>query len=181
MAITREKKEKLVEQYVEQLKSSEAIIITDYRSLTVPDLQELRAEIRKAEGSFSVIKNTLIRRALEESGFSIPEELLKGPVGVGFCSNNIPGVAKAITNFAKDHEALVVKGGLMGGNRIIDETAIKNLASLPPIEVLRAQILGLINAPASQLVGVVVGGVRQVVNVVNAYATKEDDAAPAEA
>jgi len=180
LAITRQKKEELIEQYVEQLNSSEAIIITDYRSLTVPDMQELRAEIRKAEGSFSVMKNTLIRRALEDTGFSVPEELLKGPVGIGFCSSNVPGVAKAITNFAKEHEALVVKGGLMG-NQVIDEAAIKNLANLPPIEVLRAQILGLINAPASQLVGVVAGGVRQMVNVVNAYATKEDDASPAEA
>ena len=179
MAISRAKKEQLIQEYVEQLNGSEAIIITSYRGLTVTDLQQLRGKIREAEGSYSVVKNTLVRRALDEVGFSVPDEILTGPVGIGFCQQNVAGVAKVISDFAKDNELLEVKGGLMGA-QFIDQAAIKSLASLPPLEVLQAQLLGVINAPASQLVGVVAGGVRQLVNVFNAYSEQGTDA-PAEA
>lgn len=168
MAITRAKKEELVQEYVEQLNSSEAIIFTDYRGLSVADLQLLRTKVREAEGSYSVVKNTLARRALAEVGLSAPAEMTFGPIGICFCQQNIPGVTKALTDFAKTHDKLVVKGGLMG-EKVIDEAAIKSLASLPSLEVLQAQLLGVINAPASRLVGVLSGGVRQLVNVFNAY------------
>jgi len=168
LAITRAKKEVLVQQYVEQLNGSEAIVFTDYRGLTVADLQLLRKKVREAEGSYSIVKNTLARRALSEVGLSVPNEMMIGPVGICFCQQNIPGVTKALTDFAKDHDLLVVKGGLMG-DKVINEAAVKSLASLPPLEVLQAQLLGVINAPASQLAGVLSGGVRQLVNVFNAY------------
>jgi len=180
LAISREKKTELVAKYVERIKESDAIIVTDYRGLTVPDIQELRGKIREAEGSYAVVKNTLARRALEDAGLPAIDDMLIGPVGLGFCHQNVPGVAKAITRFAKDNEALEVKGGLMG-DAIIDEAAVKKLADLPSIDVLRAQILGLINAPATQLTGVIAGSVRQVINVVNAYAEKDGEPAAAEA
>lgn len=178
MAISRAKKEGLIGKYVEQLNNSEAIIITEYRGLKVKDLQQLRAKIREANGSFAVVKNTLAQRALAEAGLPTPEKLLVGPVGIGFCGSNIPGVAKAIADFSKDHEVMQIKGGLLG-SRVIDEAAVRNLAKLPSLEVLRAQLLGVINAPASQLVGVLAGGVRQLVNVVHAYSEKSS--VPAEA
>jgi large subunit ribosomal protein L10 len=90
----------------------------------------------------------------------------------------VTGVAKAVTDFSKDNDLLVIKGGYMGA-KIISDIAVKDLASLPSLDVLRAQLLGLINAPASRLAGVVAGGVRQLVNVVNAYAEKEAET-PAE-
>ncbi len=169
MAISRQKKEELVASYVDQMNSSEAIIVTDYRGLTVVELQELRGKIREADGSYAVVKNTLAKLALEQAGLPAIDDMLLGPVGIGFCGNNVPGVAKAITDYAKANEIFAVKGGLMG-ETIIDEAAVKSLASLPSLDVLRAQILGLINAPATQLVGVVSGSIRQLVNVVNAYA-----------
>jgi large subunit ribosomal protein L10 len=176
LAISREKKEQLVQKYVDRLKDSEAIIITDYRDLTVSGLEELRGKIREAEGGFAVVKNTLARRALSEAGLAVPDEMLFGPVGIGFCGSNIPGVAKAFADFAKDNEILEIKGGLMG-DKVITEDDVKNLAKLPSLDVLRAQMLGLINAPASQLVGVVAGGVRQMVNVLNAYSEQGGEAA----
>ncbi len=180
MAISRAKKEELVKEYVDHLNNSEAIIVTDYRGLTVTEMQELRAEIRKAEGGFVIVKNTLARRALEDAGLPVVDDLLTGPVGIGFCQQNVTGVAKAITDYAKKNDALTVKGGLMG-EKVMDEAAVKNLASLPSIDVLRAQLLGLINAPATQLAGVIAGSVRQLVNVVNAYAEKDTEAASVEA
>lgn len=180
MAILREKKEQLIAYYVEQIKNSDAIIVTEYRGLTVPQIQTLRNKIRAADGSFAVVKNTLARRALQEAGWPSIDNMLTGPIGIGFCARNVPGVAKAVTDFAKDNDALQVKGGLMG-QRVINGDSVKQLASLPSLEVLRAQLLGLINSPASQLVGVVAGGVRQLINVVNAYAEKEAEPVPAEA
>lgn len=180
MAITRAKKEELVAQYVAQLNDSKAVIIAEYRGLTVRELQQLRAKIREAEGKFFIVKNTLARRAMAEAGLPISEDMLSGPIGFGFCPYNVTSVAKAMTSFAKDQDLLVIKGGLMG-TKLIDPAAVRNLADLPPLDVLRAQLLGLINSPASQLAGVVAGGVRQVVNVLNAYAEKGSEEASAEA
>jgi large subunit ribosomal protein L10 len=179
LAISHTKKEELVQQYIEQFNSSEAIIITDYRGLKVNELEQLRAKIREVNGGFSIVKNTLIRRALTEAGLPVPDEMLIGPVGIGFCGSNISEVAKAITDFAENNELMTIKGGLMG-DKLIDEVAIQNLAKLPSLETLRAQLLGLINAPASQLVGALSGGVRQVVNVIHAYSEKGSET-PAEA
>jgi large subunit ribosomal protein L10 len=175
LAISRKKKEQLVQGYIDQLQGSEAVIITDYRGLTVSELQTLRGKVREAEGSFAVVKNTLVRRALTEAGLPVPDDMLFGPVGIGFCGSNIAGVAKAFADFAKSNEELKIKGGLMGA-RLITGDDVKNLAKLPSLDVLRAQLLGLINAPASQLVGVVVGGVRQIVNVLNAYSEQGAEA-----
>ena len=180
MAISRKKKESLVENYIDRLKDSEGVIITEYRGTKVTELEQLRKRIREADGSFAIVKNTLARRALVEAGLPVPEDLLIGPVGIGFCHHNITGVAKAMTSYAKENELVVIKGGLMGEN-IINSAAVKSLADLPSIEVLRAQLLGLINTPATRLAGVLAGSVRQVVNVVNAYAEKGSDGASAEA
>lgn len=180
MAITRDKKEELIADYVQQLNDSEAIIFTSYRGLKVSDLQELRKRIREADGGFAVVKNTLAQRALTEVGLPVVDEMLTGPIGIGFCNHNITGVAKAITGYARTNELLVIKGGLVG-NQVVDDAAVRNLADLPSIEVLRAQLLGVISAPASRLAGVVAGGVRQVVNVINAYAEKDKEEAPAAA
>jgi large subunit ribosomal protein L10 len=175
LAISREKKEELIQNYIEELNLSQAVIITSYRGLKVSQVEQLRKKIRDAEGSFAVVKNTLAARALQEVGLPVADDLLIGPVGIGFCHNNVSGVAKTITDYAKQNELLVIKGGILGP-RVIDGEAVKNLANLPSLEVLRAQLLGLINAPASRLAGVVAGGVRQLVNVVNAYAEKDSEA-----
>jgi len=176
LAISREKKELLVKEYLENLNNSQGIVITSNNGLKVSELEELRNKIRDAEGRFYIVKNTLLKLALKEADFPEIDDLLVGPVGVGFCHENIPGVAKAITDFAKDNEQLVVKGGLLG-TQLVDEKGVKSLASLPSLNELRGQLVGLINAPATQLVGVLAGSVRQVVNVVNAYAEKDEQEA----
>ncbi len=174
MAISRDKKEQLVQEYVEQIKRSEAIIVTGYHGLKVSEMQQLRTKIREADGAFYVVKNTLAQHALKEANLPAIDDLLAEPVGIGFCRNNVAGVAKAIIDFSKQNDLLKIKGGILG-NKTLDETAVKSLASLPSISVLRAQLLGLINAPASRLVGVLAGGVRQLASVINAYAEKKSE------
>ena len=95
MAITKQKKEELVTQYIEQLKDSQGVILTDYRGLTVGDMQNIRKAIRPTGGNFHVVKNRLLALALKEVGLSLPEEWLVGPTAIGFCHDEVPPVAKA--------------------------------------------------------------------------------------
>jgi large subunit ribosomal protein L10 len=165
----------LVAQYGDLLAQSRAIILTEYSGLSVKQMQALRAQVRQADGAFYVTKNTLLKRALAERGQELPEELLVGQLGTGFALNEVPSLAKALTDFAKDEEDLQIVGGLLEGELLTIEQ-IKALAELPSMDELRAQIIGMIQGPARNLVGVVAGGVRQVVNVLDAYAKQEGEA-----
>ena len=180
MAISKEKKQDLLAQYEEAINSSRGVIVTEYRGLSASELGQLRTAIREADGSFSVVKLTLFKLALERAGIRVPEQLLVGPVAVGFCYQEVPGVAKACKDFAKDKELLVLKGGLMGG-RALSAVDVEAIADLPPLEVVRARLIGMLNGPARNLAGVIAGGVRQVVNVLNAYAEKDKQEVGAEA
>ena len=173
MAITKERKDELVAQYAELLDQSNAIILTDYSGLNVKQMQMLRAQVRQADGAFYVTKNTLLRLALAKSGQEMPDDLLVGQLGTGFAMNEAPTLAKALTEFSKDQEALTIVGGLLDGELLTAEQ-VKALAELPSLDELRAQIVGMLQAPARNLATVVAGGVRQVVNVLDAYANQEE-------
>lgn len=175
MAITKEKKDELVNQYVELLKQSRAVFLTEYTGLDVKQMQELRSEIRKVDGAYHVTKNTLLRLALEQTGMPIPEELLSGQSGTGFALNEAPSVAKALTEFAKEQEELQIKGGILG-NELLSTAQVKELADLPSLDELRSQIIGLIQAPARNIAMTLASGVRQVVNVLDAYSKLEQEA-----
>ena len=180
MAITKEKKKELVAQYVEAATASRGMIITEFRGLSTPELGRLRAAVRGASGSYSVVKVTLFKIALERAGIPVPEDMLIGPVAVGYCHQELPAVAKALKDYGKDHEKLVIKGGIMG-DRFLSLAEVETIADLPPLEVIRSQLMGLVNGPARNLAGVVAGGVRQVVNVFNAYADSDRQKAGADA
>lgn len=174
MAITKQRKEELVAQYSELLDQSKAIILTEYSGLNVKQMQALRAQVRQADGAYYVTKNTLLRLALSQSGHELPEELLVGQLATGFAMNEVPTLAKALTEFAKDQEELMIVGGLLD-DELLTAEQVKALAELPSLDELRAQIMGMLQAPARNLATVVSGGVRQVVNVLDAYA-KQDEA-----
>lgn len=181
MAISKARKEELVAQYIEMLERSNAVIFTEFRGLTNTEMTKLRRAVREAGGAYHVTKLTLLRRAMEQAGYPIPEYLSGAPLALSFCYDEIPGVAKALTEFAKENEMTVIRGGLMG-DQFLTLEQIEALAELPPMEVLRAQILGLLEAPAANLVGVIQSGVAQVVNVLNAYIEQgEEGTATAEA
>jgi large subunit ribosomal protein L10 len=175
LAINKERKQDLVDQYIELLKQSEAIFLTDYTGLDVKQMQNLRAEVRKSDGRYLVTKNTLMRLALEGLGRPIPEDLLTGQVGAGFALSEAPSTAKALTQFAKKQDELTIKGGIMG-NELLTAEQVEALASLPSMDELRAQLIGMIQGPARNIAATVAGGVRQVVNVLDAYAKSEDEA-----
>lgn len=174
MAISKERKDELVAQYIDLLNNSRAVFITEYTGLNVKQINDLRSEVRKAEGAFHVTKNTLLRHALQETDRPVPEELLLGQVATGFALNEAPTLAKALTDFAKGQENLVIKGGILG-NDILTADQVRSLADLPSRDELRAQIIGMISAPAQNIASVIAGGVRQVVNVIDAYAKKDSE------
>lgn len=171
MAISKDRKVELVTQYVEQLKQSKGIILADYRGMTVSDISGLRNSLRSVGCRFWVVKNRLLKLALKEMGLLLPEDWLVGPTVVGFCHDDVPKAARVLAEAIKGLEVLRIKGGLVGSVAISAEQ-VQAIANLPPLEVLFSQALGTINAPASRMVGVVAGGIRQVLNVLQAYVDK---------
>jgi large subunit ribosomal protein L10 len=178
LAISRERKQELVRQYIERLEQSQGLILADYRGLRVAEMEQLRRTTRETGSTLQVVKNRLLKLALAEAGISLPDEWLQGPTLVAFCTDEMPATAKAMIDFAKDMPALVIKGGLLEGSVLSDEQ-VKDLANLPSREVLLAQVLGTINAPASQVAGVVASGIRQVLNLLQAYVDKLEGGASA--
>lgn len=168
MAITKERKEELVAQYSEWLKSSQAAILAEYSGLSMKDVDALRAKIREAGGEFHIVKNTLGKLAFEKAGYGLPENFFTGSTAIGFAFKDAQALAKAMTDFARTSEALKVKGGYLE-NRAMDAVGVKSLADLPPLPVVRAQLLGTILAPASKLVRTLAEPGRQVAAVIKAY------------
>ena len=171
MAITKDRKGELVAQYQDWLKRSEGTFVAEYTGLTVKKLEELRRVVREKGGEFHIAKNTLVKLACKEAGLTVPDALFEGSTAVGFAFEDMAGFAKALTDFARTAEALKVKGGIMGGHALTAEQ-VKALAELPPLPVLRAQIIGLIQSPASKLARLMVEPGRQMAAVVQAYSAK---------
>ncbi|MEA3341828.1 MAG: 50S ribosomal protein L10 [Chloroflexota bacterium] len=178
MAISKQRKIELVAEYTERLKQSQGIILADYRGLGVNDINDIRRAMRPIGGKFQVVKNRLLILALEEIGISLPGEWLIGPTAIGFCYDDVPPVAKALTDAAKGLKTLSIKGGVLDKS-VIETAQVRTIANLPSREVLFGQVLGVINAPATQVAGVVAGGIRQVLNVLQAYVDKLQESGPA--
>jgi large subunit ribosomal protein L10 len=166
----------MVADYVEKVSSSEAVILTDFRGLTVANLTELRRRLRESEGVFQVIKNTLFIRALEEAGIAVPLEHLDGPLAVGYCLGEAPPVAKALMDFARESQILKIQGALLGG-KFIDEAGVKGLADLPSREILLAQLVGAVQGPMSSLTSTITAPLRELVQVLQARSEQEQEAA----
>jgi large subunit ribosomal protein L10 len=174
LAISKQRKDELIAQYTEQLKECQGIILTDYRGLSVGDMDTVRRALRPSGGIFQVVKNRLLKLALKEAELSLPEEWLIGPTAVGFCYGEVPPMAKIFVDTAKELEALQLKGGVIGTSAVTADQ-VRTVADLPPREILLSHVLGSINAPASQVVGVVASGVRQILNVLQAYVDKLEE------
>lgn len=176
LAITREQKEKLVALYKDVLNRNTALIFTEYSGLSVKELEELRGRIREVGGEFYVIKNTLAKRAIEEIGLPQLVGGLDGPTAIGVTDDDVTGLAKAIVDLEKETKVFQVKGAVIDGV-IFESARVKSLAALPSMPVIQAQLLSMLQTPASRIAGVLTGSVRQVVSVVKAYSEKETAAA----
>jgi large subunit ribosomal protein L10 len=163
----------------EQFKSSTATVITEYRGLTVANLAELRRSL-SGSATYSVAKNTLIKRAASEAGVEGLDELFVGPTAIAFVSGEAVDAAKAIKKFAKDHKALVIKGGYMDG-RALTVSEVERIADLESREVLLAKLAGAMKANLSKAAGLFNAPASQMARLLAALQEKKAAEAPAEA
>lgn len=145
-----EAKQSAVDEISAKLSDSVSTVIVDYRGLNVSEVTELRKQLREAGVEFKVYKNTLVRRAVEAKGFEGLEEVLTGPNAIAFSNEDVVLPAKILNDFAKDHEALEIKAGIIEGNvSSLDE--IKALATLPSREGLLSMLCNVLQAPVRNL------------------------------
>jgi large subunit ribosomal protein L10 len=188
----KQEKERVVADLVERLRASDTLIVADYRGLTMPEIDGVRSEVLKHGARFTVVKNTLTKRAAEEAGVPELVELLDGPTAIAFVGEgDMVGVAKALSDTARQTKILTVRGGILQG-KPMSADQVRDLASLPPAEVLRGQVLGaivaplnaiagLINAPLQNLVGLIDARIEQLGGEELEAAESEAEAAPEQA
>jgi large subunit ribosomal protein L10 len=165
----RSEKERVVEQLAERLRSTETLMVADYRGLTMPEIDELRTRLLEAGARFTVVKNTLTKRAAEQAGTTEVLELIDGPTAIAFleADGDPVAVAKVLNEVARANDVLVIRGGMLEGT-VVGDAEIKRLATLPPAEVLRAQLAGAVFAPLTTVVGLFTAPLRDLVGVIDA-------------
>ena len=165
----KEDKERVVAELTERLRTTETLLVADYRGLTMPQIDDLRSKLIEHGARFSVVKNTLTRRAAEAAGSDALLAMLEGPTAIAFLeSDGDPvAVAKALVDAARDTRVLEVRGGLLEG-RPIEADEIESLAKLPPFDVLRSQVLGAITSPLTAIVGLFTAPVQDLYGLLDA-------------
>ncbi|MCD6401815.1 MAG: 50S ribosomal protein L10 [Anaerolineales bacterium] len=172
MAITKQQKKELIEQYEEWINKSQGLIVTEYIGLSMNDMDDLRKRVREAGGEYHILKNTLAKIAFDNVKLQYnPENFIK-TTAVGFAFEDPPALAKAMMGFAKESDFLKVKCGYLNGE-LISPAEVKALADLPPLPVLRAHLLRTILAPATQLARILSEPGRQIAAVIKAYSEKD--------
>jgi large subunit ribosomal protein L10 len=167
--VHRSEKERVVNELTERLKTSETLIVADYRGLTMTDIDGLRGTLLESGATFTVVKNTLGRIAAKESGNDALLALLEGPTAIAFleADGDMVAVAKALSDAARTTRILTIRGGVLQGKTITGDE-VGELAKLPPADVLRGQVLGAIVAPLTQLLGLVTAPVQNLIGLIDA-------------
>jgi len=182
--VKKEDKERVVSELTERLKSSDTLLVADYRGLTMPQIDTLRTRLIESGARFSVVKNTLTRRAAEAAGADALLALLEGPSAIAFleADGDMVAAAKALADAARETRVLAIRGGIMQGRTVTAEE-VESLAKLPPIDVLRGQVLGAIIAPLTALQGLVTAPLQNLYGLLDARIEQLGgaDAAPAAA
>ncbi|MEN3342034.1 MAG: large subunit ribosomal protein [Actinomycetota bacterium] len=178
----RESKESVVSELTERLRASETLLVADYRGLTMPQIDSLRTRLLESGARFTVVKNTLTRRAAEAAGADALLALLEGPSAIAFleADGDMVAAAKALADSARETRVLAIRGGVLEG-RPMSAAEVESLATLPPLEVLRGQVLGAIVAPLTALLGLVTAPLQNLHGLLDARIEQLGGAAEAEA
>lgn len=165
----KEDKELVVAELTERLRTSETLLVADYRGLTMPQIDALRTRLLESGARFSVVKNTLGRRAAEAAGSDALLTLLEGPSAIAFleAEGDMVAAAKALADMARESKILAIKGGVLQG-RAMSAAEVETLAMLPPLDVLRGQVLAAIIAPVTALLGLVTAPVQNLIGLIDA-------------
>jgi large subunit ribosomal protein L10 len=178
----RDQKEQVVEELTARLKAADTLLVADYRGLTMPQIDELRTRLLESGARFTVVKNTLTRRAAEAAGTDGLLALLDGPSAIAFleADGDMVATAKALADAARETNVLEIRGGIMQGRAVTAEE-VQTLAKLPPAEVLHGQVLGAIVAPLTALAGLLNAPLQNLRGLIDARIEQlggEEEAAP---
>jgi len=167
--VKKEDKERVVAELTERLRSTATLLVADYRGLTMPQIDELRSKLIEHGARFAVVKNTLTKRAAEAAGSDTLLALLEGPTAIAFLeSDGDPvAVAKALVDAARDTRVLEIRGGMLEG-RPIEAAEIESLAKLPPLDILRSQVLATVIAPITGIVALFTAPLRDLYGLIDA-------------
>ncbi len=174
----RTDKEQVVAELAERLRASETLILADYRGLSVSELDDVRTKLLEAGARFSVVKNTLTKRAAAQAGLDSLTELLDGPTAIAFVGDgDMVAVAKTLNETARRTKVLEIKGGILQGTPM-EASQVVELASLPPADVLRGQVLGAIVGPLTAIVGLFAAPLQDLVGLLDARVEQLQSAEP---
>ena len=176
MALSRSKKEQVLAQYQKWVDDSQSVVLVEYTGVKMADLDIIRAKLRDTGGEFHIVKNTFARKILEANGISVPAGYLQKSTAIAFAFKDAAATTKALTDATVKMEAIKLKGGFLG-KQALSTLQVKALADLPPLPVVRAKLLGTIQAPASQLVRTLAEPARSLAFVLRAYSDKAQAAA----
>jgi len=168
LAISKQRKEEVQAQYADWVKRSEAVILVEYTGAKMKAIDAIRAKIRETGGEFHIVKNTLVRRVFAENGMELPKDYLVKSTAISFAFKDPASTAKALTDATKGNEFVKVKGGLMGG-KSLSAAQVKMLSEMPPLPVMRATLLGVLQAPAGKLVRTLAEPARGLAAVIKAH------------
>ena len=150
--MTKEQKKVYIDEMSKQFENSKAVMVTHYQGLTMPQIDDLRSKMREHGIIFKITKNRITKLALEKTRCKDLANLFTGPTAVAFGEDAIMS-ARILSKFAKDNENLKLIGGIME-NEVLDQAGVQNVATLPTLDEARANIVGILNAPASKLVSI---------------------------
>jgi large subunit ribosomal protein L10 len=172
--MNRTEKQQLIDELHGEFKASAHAVLVDYKGLSVPAVTEFRRKVKAAGSSYRVVKNSLALRAAKDTPLEKLAPKFEGATGVAYTGDDPVALAKVLVDFAKDHPALGIKAGLVSGAQLLDAEGVKALSTMPGLKELRARLLGLLQAPATQLVRLLNTPASQLARVLKAHQDKEE-------
>lgn len=172
MAVSKQQKATDLAALTEDIKSARGVVFTEYRGMTVKQLDNIRKALRKENVKYQVVKVTLLKKALQALGMNVEDLKYNGPVALAVSNEEETAPARILSGMKKENPLLILDGGIFN-NAVVDSTVVAKLASLPTKEQLLGQLLSVLNGPARGLVTVLSGNTRNLLNVLNAIKDKK--------